>query len=124
MNATGANLFSPVQLGSCTLQRCVVVAPPTRSRSAQPGHVPGDLTFGSCRQPASEGGFIILKAAAILMMARGSYGAFCIDAKEPVADARNHSTAGNIALLANGAEQRVSLWLGAASKFRPPSQQQ
>jgi len=36
--------FSSVQLGPSTLQHRVVMASPARSRSVQPGGVPGDLT--------------------------------------------------------------------------------
>jgi hypothetical protein len=44
MNATCASrLFSPLQLGPCTLQHRVVMPVPSGSRSAQPGDVPGYL---------------------------------------------------------------------------------
>ena len=36
-------LFSPVQIGPITLQHRVVMAPLTRSRSEQPGDIPGSL---------------------------------------------------------------------------------
>jgi N-ethylmaleimide reductase len=76
MNATGVRkLFSPVQLGPFTLQHRVVMAPLTRSRSVQPGDVPGDLMLEYYGQRASEGGFIISKATAISMTAHGWYGA-------------------------------------------------
>ena len=40
---TPRKLFSPVQIGPITLQHRVVMAPLTRSRSVQPGDIPGDL---------------------------------------------------------------------------------
>jgi N-ethylmaleimide reductase len=44
MNASGPRkLFSSVQLGPSTLQHRVVMASLARSRSVQPGDVPGDL---------------------------------------------------------------------------------
>jgi len=44
MNASSLRkLFSSVQMGPSTLQHRVVMASPARSRSVQPGGVPGDL---------------------------------------------------------------------------------
>ena len=40
-------LFTPVQVGPFTLTHRVVMAPLTRSRSEQPGDIPGDLMLGS-----------------------------------------------------------------------------
>src|SRR5208283_3564985 len=53
----------------------VVMAPLTRSRSAQPGDIPGDLMVEYYGQRASEGGLIISEATAISITARGWYGA-------------------------------------------------
>jgi N-ethylmaleimide reductase len=36
-------LFTPIQVGSMELEHRVVMAPLTRSRSVQPGSIPGDL---------------------------------------------------------------------------------
>ncbi len=68
-------LFSPVQLGAITLAHRVVMAPLTRSRSVQPGDVPGDLMRTYYGQRASEGGLIIAEATTISQSARGWFGA-------------------------------------------------
>ena len=47
-------LFSPVQIGAITLAHRVVMAPLTRSRSQQPGDIPGDLMLEYYAQRASE----------------------------------------------------------------------
>jgi N-ethylmaleimide reductase len=52
-------LFTPVQIGPITLKHRVVMAPLTRSRSQQPGDIPGDLMLEYYTQRASDGGFII-----------------------------------------------------------------
>src|ERR1700757_326941 len=52
-------LFTPVQVGPFTLTHRVVMAPLTRSRSEQPGDIPGDLMLEYYTQRASEGGLII-----------------------------------------------------------------
>jgi N-ethylmaleimide reductase len=51
------------------------MAPLTRSRSEQPGDVPGTLMREYYQQRASEGGLIISEATTISMTARGWYGA-------------------------------------------------
>ena len=68
-------LFSPVQIGATSLNHRVVMAPLTRSRSVQPGDIPGDLMREYYEQRASEGGLIISEATAISITARGWYGA-------------------------------------------------
>ena len=72
---THATLFSPVQLGRIALTHRVVMAPLTRSRSEQPGDVPGALMREYYQQRASEGGLIISEATTISTTARGWYGA-------------------------------------------------
>ena len=47
-------LFSPVQIGAITLAHRVVMASLTRSRSQQPGDIPGDLMLEYYAQRASE----------------------------------------------------------------------
>src|ERR1700722_20922040 len=74
MTAT-QKLFSPVQVGPLALSHRVVMAPLTRSRSQQPGDVPGDLMVEYYGQRASEGGFIISEATAISITGRGWFGA-------------------------------------------------
>ena len=73
MNAI--SLFSPVQLGALPLKHRIVMAPLTRSRSVQPGGVPGDLMVEYYGQRASDGGFILGEATNISASARGWQGA-------------------------------------------------
>src|SRR5260370_11714093 len=68
-------LFTPVQLGSLTLKHRVVMAPLTRSRSEQPGGVPGDMMVQYYSDRASDRGLIIGEATNISLTARGWYGA-------------------------------------------------
>jgi N-ethylmaleimide reductase len=68
-------LFSPVQIGPVALSHRVVMAPLTRSRSLQPGDIPGDLMRTYYGQRASEGGLIIGEATTISPSARGWFGA-------------------------------------------------
>ena len=75
ISATASTLFSAVQLGRIPLAHRVVMAPLTRSRSEQPGDVPGSLMQEYYRQRASEGGLIISEATTVSTTARGWYGA-------------------------------------------------
>ena len=68
-------LFTPMPIGPITLQHRIVMAPLTRSRSEQPGGVPGDLMLEYYTQRASSGGLIIGEATSISPGARGWYGA-------------------------------------------------
>ena len=68
-------LFTPVQLGSLNLKHRVVMAPLTRSRSEQPGGIPGDMMVQYYSDRASDGGLIIGEATNISLTARGWYGA-------------------------------------------------
>ncbi len=58
-NGANRKLFSPVQIRAVALQHRVVMAPLTRSRSVQPGDIPGDLMAEYYGQRASEGGLIL-----------------------------------------------------------------
>jgi len=71
----GLNLFTPVQLGSLNLKHRVVMAPLTRSRSEQPGGIPGDMMVQYYSDRASDGGLIVSEATNISLTARGWYGA-------------------------------------------------
>ncbi|MGC1295752.1 MAG: alkene reductase, partial [Alloacidobacterium sp.] len=71
----GPKLFTPVQLGSLKLKHRVVMAPLTRSRSEQPGGIPGDMMVRYYSDRASDGGLIIGEATNISLTARGWYGA-------------------------------------------------
>lgn len=75
MTKQAQKLFSPVQIGATWLSHRVVMAPLTRSRSVQPGDIPGDLMLEYYGQRASEGGLIISEATTISITARGWYGA-------------------------------------------------
>jgi N-ethylmaleimide reductase len=68
-------LFTPVQIGAINLKHRVVMAPLTRSRSEQPGDIPGPLMAEYYTQRASDGGFIISEATSISITGRGWYGA-------------------------------------------------
>ncbi len=84
MTAT-QKLFSPVQVGPLALSHRVVMAPLTRSRSQQPGDVPGDLMVEYYEQRASEGGLIISEATTISISGRGWFGAPGLYSDEQIA---------------------------------------
>lgn len=75
MANTEQNLFTPVQIGPMTLKHRVVMAPLTRSRSEQPGDIPGELMLEYYTQRASDGGLIISEATSISTTGKGWYGA-------------------------------------------------
>jgi N-ethylmaleimide reductase len=68
-------LFSPIEIGPMLLSHRVVMAPLTRSRSEQPGDVPGNLMQEYYTQRASDGGLLISEATTISLSARGWLGA-------------------------------------------------
>src|SRR5271167_4481942 len=68
-------LFTPIRVGAMDLKHRVVMSPLTRSRSVQPGDIPGDLMREYYTQRASDGGLIISEATTISITARGWYGA-------------------------------------------------
>jgi N-ethylmaleimide reductase len=78
-------LFTPVQIGGISLKHRVVMAPLTRSRSMQPGDMPGHLMLEYYNQRASDGGLIIAEATTISISARGWYGAPGLYSDEQVA---------------------------------------
>jgi NADH:flavin oxidoreductase / NADH oxidase family len=82
---TGRKLFTPLQLGAVTLKHRVVMAPLTRSRSMQPGDIPGDLMAEYYTQRTSEGGFIISEATSISITGRGWLGAPGLYSEQQVA---------------------------------------
>ncbi len=73
--STERKLFTPVQIGPIALKHRVVMAPLTRSRSQQPGDIPGDLMREYYAQRASDGGLILSEATSISSAARGWFGA-------------------------------------------------
>jgi N-ethylmaleimide reductase len=68
-------LFTSLQLGSLNLKHRVVMAPLTRSRSEQPGGIPGDMMVQYYSDRASDGGLIVGEATNVSLTARGWYGA-------------------------------------------------
>jgi N-ethylmaleimide reductase len=82
---TKQKLFTPVQFGVIQLKHRVVMAPLTRSRSEQPGDIPGDLMVKYYTQRASDGGLIISEATTISIAGRGWYGAPGLYTDEQVA---------------------------------------
>jgi N-ethylmaleimide reductase len=68
-------LFTPLEIGPITLKHRVVMAPLTRSRSLQPGDVPGDIMREYYEQRASDGGLIVSEATTISLSSRGWFGA-------------------------------------------------
>src|SRR6202789_767805 len=72
---TTSALFTPLNIGPLTLKHRVVMAPLTRSRSEQPGDIPGDLMREYYTQRASDGGLIISEATTISPSVRGWVGA-------------------------------------------------
>src|SRR5712675_3717180 len=79
------NLFTPVQVGSMQLEHRVVMAPLTRSRSVQPGAIPGGLMLEYYTQRASEGGLIVSEATPISIAGGGWFGAPGLYSDEQVA---------------------------------------
>ena len=78
-------LFSPVIIGPTTLSHRVVMAPLTRSRSEQPGDIPGKLMQEYYTQRASEGGLIISEGTTISISSRGWFGAPGLYSDEQIA---------------------------------------
>src|ERR1700732_3984530 len=78
-------LFTPIQVGSMELEHRVVMAPLTRSRSLQPGSIPGDLMLEYYSQRASEGGLIVSEGTSISIAAGGWFGAPGLYSDEQVA---------------------------------------
>src|SRR6266436_8151036 len=68
-------LFTPIQVGPMELKHRVVLAPLTRSRSVQPGSIPGDLMLEYYSQRASDGGLIVSEGTSISIAGGGWFGA-------------------------------------------------
>src|ERR1700683_4927953 len=73
--SSAEKLFTPIQVGPMELKHRIVMSPLTRSRSDQPGDIPGDLMLGYYTQRASDGKLIVSEATTISITARGWYGA-------------------------------------------------
>src|SRR6202790_869711 len=78
-------LFTPIQVGSMPLKHRVVMAPLTRSRSLQPGSIPGDLMLEYYSQRASDGGLIVSEGTSISIAGGGWCGAPGLYSDEQVA---------------------------------------
>src|ERR1700730_9922758 len=82
---TTNKLFTPIQVGLMELKHRVVMAPLTRSRSAQPGSIPGDLMLEYYSQRASDGGLIVSEGTSISVAGGGWFGAPGLYSEEQVA---------------------------------------
>jgi len=82
---TTNKLFTPIQVGPMELKHCVVMGPLTRSRSVQPGNIPGDLMLEYYSQRASDGGFIVSEATSISVAGGGWFAAPGLYSEEQVA---------------------------------------
>ena len=86
MKTVSANkLFTPIQVGPMELKHRVVMAPLTRSRSVQPGSIPGDLMLEYYSQRASDGGFIVSEGTSISIAGGRWFGAPGLYSDEQVA---------------------------------------
>src|SRR5271170_3008112 len=99
-------LFTPVQIGPYDLAHRVVMAPLTRSRSEQPGDIPGNLMVEYYGQRATEGGLIISEATTIAIAGRGWFGAPGLYSDEQVAGWKKITGA----VHANGGRMFSQLW--------------
>jgi N-ethylmaleimide reductase len=82
---TTNKLFTPIQVGPMELKHRVVMAPLTRSRSAQPGNIPSDLMLEYYSQRASDGGLIVSEGTSISVAGGGWFGAPGLYSEEQVA---------------------------------------
>ena len=82
---TTNELFTPIQVGLMELKHRVVMAPLTRSRSAQPGNIPSDLMLEYYSQRASDGGLIVSEGTSISVAGGGWFGAPGLYSEEQVA---------------------------------------
>ncbi|HWO28357.1 MAG TPA: hypothetical protein VNO32_06125, partial [Candidatus Acidoferrum sp.] len=78
-------LFTPIQVGPMELKHRVVMGPLTRSRSVQPGNIPGDLMLEYYSQRASDGGLIVSEATSISIAGGGWFAAPGLYSEEQVA---------------------------------------
>ena len=78
-------LFKPIQVGPMELKHRVVMSPLTRSRSVQPGSIPGDLMLEYYSQRVSDGGLIVSEGASISIAGGGWFGAPGLYSDEQVA---------------------------------------
>jgi N-ethylmaleimide reductase len=78
-------LFTPIQVGLMELKHRVVMGPLTRSRSVQPGNIPGDLMLEYYSQRASDGGLIVSEATSISVAGGGWFAAPGLYSEEQVA---------------------------------------
>jgi N-ethylmaleimide reductase len=83
-------LFTPVRVGSMELKHRVVMAPLTRSRSVQPGAIPGDLMLEYYTQRASQGGLIVSEATPISIARRMVRGARLVFGRAGCGLEKNH----------------------------------
>src|SRR3984957_18819994 len=82
---TTNQLFTPIQVGPMELKHRAVMGPLTRSRSVQPGNIPGDLMLEYYSQRASDGGLIVSEATSISVAGGGWFAAPGLYSEEQVA---------------------------------------
>ena len=82
---TTNKLFTPIQVGLMELKHRVVMSPLTRSRSVQPGSIPGDLMLEYYSQRASDGELIVSEGTSISVAGGGWFGAPGLYSEEQVA---------------------------------------
>src|SRR5271154_2338999 len=99
-------LFTPIQVGPMKLKHRVVMSPLTRSRSVQPGSIPGHLMLEYYTQRASDGGLIVSEGTAISLTGRRRLGAPRLDPDHPV-EGRKKITE---AVQAKGGQMFSQLW--------------
>lgn len=125
MSDESLKLFTPFQLGAIGLDHRVVMAPLTRLRS-NPDDSPSDMMVEHYAQRASEGGLIIIEAAAVspygvgYMGAPGIYADHQIDGYRRIADAV-HAKGGRVVLqlFHSGRTSHTVLQPGGAAPLAP-----
>src|ERR1700730_5924159 len=91
---TTNKLFTPIQVGPMELKHRVVMGPLTRSRSVEPGNIPGDLMLEYYSQRASDGGLIVSEATSISVAGGGWFAAPGLYSEEQVAGWKRITDAG------------------------------
>src|ERR1700680_175186 len=82
---TTNQLFTPIPVGPMVLKQRLVIGPLPRSRSVQPGNIPGDLMLEYYSQRASDGGLIVSEATSISVAGGGWFAAPGLYSEEQVA---------------------------------------
>lgn len=110
-HSTPPSLFAPIAIGNLNLKHRVVMAPLTRSRSVQPGNVPGDIMVEHYSQRASDGELIISEASSVSAKSVGWYGALGFYTDEQVEGWKRVTAA----VHAKGGRMFAQLWHASRS---------